>query len=124
MGKKIVLADDEQFISIAYSDGLSRAGYEVVVAHDGEEALEKIRAEHPDLILLDLMMPKVNGFDVLKAVKMDAQLQNIPVIILSNLSQQTDAEEVRRLGAVDFIVKSDISLEQLIERIQSRLSSS
>lgn len=123
MSKKIVLADDEQFISIAYSDGLTRAGYDIVVAHDGEEALEKIRAEHPDLILLDLMMPKVNGFDVLKAVKADPQLQAIPVVILSNLSQHTDEDEVRRLGAMDFIVKSDISLEQLIERIKTYLAS-
>src|SRR5688500_18444497 len=117
MSKKIVLADDEQFISIAYKDGLERVGYIISTAADGEEALNKVRAEMPDLVLLDLIMPKMNGFEVLKALKSDPATANIPVIVLSNLSQATDANEVRALGALDFIVKSDISLKELTERI-------
>lgn len=124
MPKKIVLADDEQFIAVAYNDGLTRAGYTVVVAHDGAEALEKIKAERPDLVLLDLIMPKMNGFEVLKAVKADPELFKIPVMVLSNLSQATDEQEVRGLGAVDFLVKADISLQELTERIKKLLGES
>lgn len=118
MAKKIVLADDEQFISIAYKDGLTRAGYDLTVAHDGEEALAKIKEVKPDLVLLDLIMPKKTGFEVIKEVKADPEIAQIPVIVLSNLSQHTDEEEVRQSGAIDFLVKSDISLEQLVARIQ------
>ncbi len=121
MGKKLVVADDEQFITTAYSDGLARAGFSVAVAHNGEEALEVIAREHPDLVLLDLIMPKMNGFEVLKKVKSDPALQSIPVVILSNLSQETDEAEVKKNGAIDFIVKSDISLQDLILRINQLL---
>jgi PleD family two-component response regulator len=122
MAKKLLVADDEQFISTAYSDGLTRAGFSVVVAHDGEEALQKIIAEKPDLVLLDLIMPKMNGFEVLKKVKADDSLKPIPVVILSNLSQDTDEAEVKKLGAVDFIVKSDISLQDLIARVNKLMA--
>ena len=122
MGKKIVLADDEQFISIAYKDGLTRAGFDVSVAHNGEEALALVKQVVPDLLLLDLIMPKLNGFEVLKALKADPALQQIPVIVLSNLSQHTDETEVRERGAIDFIVKSDISLQDLVARINAVLT--
>jgi len=116
-GKKIVLADDEQFIAIAYKDGLERAGYDITVAHNGAEALEAVKSTKPDLVLLDLIMPKLNGFEVLKAIKADPAIKDIPVIILSNLSQPTDETEARQSGALDFIVKADISLKDLVERI-------
>ncbi len=122
MTKKIVLADDEQFIALAYNDGLTRAGYQVFVANDGVEALEQIKAHKPDLVLLDLIMPKKDGFSVLKEMKADPALANIPVLILSNLSQATDAEETRELGAIDFIVKSDVSLQELMDRIKKLLA--
>lgn len=121
MAKKIVLADDEQFTAIAYKDGLSRAGYIVVVAHDGEEALGIIRKEKPDLVLLDLIMPKMNGFEVLKAVKSDPSLETTPCVVLSNQSQPTDEAQARSLGAADFINKSDTSLEGLLTRIKPLL---
>lgn len=123
MTKKIVLADDEQFIALAYNDGLTHAGYQVFVANDGEQALAQVKEHKPDLVLLDLIMPKKDGFSVLKEIKAIPELANIPVLILSNLSQATDAEETKRLGAVDFIVKSDVSLQELIERIKKLLGS-
>lgn len=122
MTKKIIVADDEQFIATAYSDGLERAGFTVVVARNGEEAYEKTATEKPDLVLLDLIMPKQNGFEVLKKLKSNSELQHIPVVILSNLSQETDESEAKKLGAIDFIVKSDISLEALIKRINQLLT--
>jgi DNA-binding response OmpR family regulator len=121
MTKKIVLADDEQYIAIAYNDGLTREGYEVTVAHNGEDALAAIQRVKPDIILLDLIMPKMNGFEVLKAVKEDRDLKDIPVMVLSNLSQATDEKEVLSLGAVDFMVKADYSLAQVIERVASHI---
>jgi len=120
--KKIVLADDEQFIAIAYKDGLERAGYEVVVAHDGNEALEIIRSTLPDLILLDLIMPKMNGFEVLKTIKADPTLSAIPIMVLTNLSQNNDETEARGYGVQDFIVKADISLKDLLSRIEHVLA--
>ncbi len=121
MAKKIVLADDEQFIAVAYNDGLTRAGFEVTVAHDGEEAFAKIKEVKPDIILLDLIMPKKDGFTVLKEVKAIPELANIPVLILSNLSQATDDNEAKKLGATDFMVKAEISLQDLIERVNKVL---
>lgn len=115
---RLVIADDEAFIRQAYQDGLGRAGFEVHVAVDGEDALKVIKENPPDLILLDLIMPKKNGFEVLKELKADEQLRTIPVIVLSNLSQVTDEKEVRNLGAADFLVKSDYSLKQMIEKIK------
>ena len=116
-GKKIVLADDEEFIVAAYKDGLEQAGYSVTVARDGAEALQAVKNVMPDLVLLDLIMPKLNGFEVLRAIKADDSTKHIPVIVLLNLSQPTDEAEARQTGALDAIVKADISLEDLTERI-------
>jgi CheY-like chemotaxis protein len=118
MAIKLVIADDETFIRQAYKESLTREGYDVIVAENGEEAYEKILSEKPDLIILDLIMPKMNGFEVLKKIKSDPGIQSIPVAVLSNLSQPSDEEEAKKLGAVDFIVKSDISLEELMARIK------
>jgi len=122
--KTILLADDEQFIAIAYKDGLERAGYKVLVAHDGSEVRDRIAEAMPDLILLDLIMPKVNGFEVLKDLKADPNLSGIPVMVLSNLGQPSDESEARGYGAIDFIVKSDISLKDLLVRIEQVLAAS
>lgn len=120
--KTILLADDEQFIAIAYKDGLERAGYNVVVAHDGSEALDMLRANRPDLVLLDLIMPKMNGFEVLRTLKQDPNLADLPVIVLTNLGQSSDEAEARSYGAVDFIVKADISLKDLLARLERQFA--
>ena len=120
--KTIVLADDESYIAIAYRDGLERAGFSVTVANNGQDALGAITHIKPDIVLLDLIMPKMNGFEVLKAIKADPALASIPIIVLSNLSQVTDEAEVRRLGANDFLIKSDYSLKQIIEKVESVLA--
>lgn len=118
---KILIADDEQYIAQAYMDGFSRAGHEVHTVGDGEAAVEQANKLKPDVILLDLIMPKMNGFEVLKALKDSADLKTIPVVILSNLSQETDRQEVMKLGAADFIIKSDKSLKQVIEQVSKQL---
>lgn len=116
--KTILLADDEQFILLAYKDGLQTAGYNVVLAEDGEQALQQMRDIHPDLVLLDIIMPKLNGFEVLQAAKADPTIATIPIAVLTNLSQLNDEQEARGAGAVDFIVKADVSLNDLLARIE------
>jgi CheY-like chemotaxis protein len=117
-GKTILLADDDQFIAVAYKDGLERAGYKVVVAKDGKEALDLAKTTTPDLILLDLIMPNTNGFEVLQKLKEDENLRQVPVLVLTNLSQEGDEAEARSYGIVDFLVKADISLKDLLSHIQ------
>ncbi len=120
--KKILLAEDDEYISLAYSDGISRAGFDVVVASDGEEAMEKIRSGKPDLILLDLIMPVKDGFSVLRDLKEDSELSKIPVIILSNLGQDSEIKEGKALGAVDYLVIANVSMNEVICRIQAVFS--
>lgn len=116
-----MIADDESLIRQAYTDGFTRAGFDVQTAVDGVEALEKIHSAPPEIILLDIIMPRKTGFDVLKELKSDSKLKSIPVVILSNLSQATDEVEVRRLGASDFFVKSDFSLKELVDRVRDMM---
>lgn len=114
---KVLLAEDDKFISRAFFDGLSRAGYDVKLASDGNQAIEFVRSFGPDIVLLDLIMPDKNGFEVLEEIKKDATTKDIPVIILSNLGQDTDIQKGRDLGASDYLIKSNSSLDQVAEKI-------
>ena len=116
--KKILLAEDDKFINRAYTDGLTQAGFEVISTHDGQEALEKIKSEKLDLILLDLVMPIKNGFEVMEEIKPDKELNKIPIIILSNLGQESDIEKGKSLGAVDYLIKSNFSMKEVIDKIK------
>lgn len=120
--KKILLAEDDKFISIAYRDGLSKAGFEVVYASDGAEALALARSGSPDLILLDLIMPVKNGFETLEEIQKDEKLSQIPVIVLSNLGQETDIAKAKDLGANDYLIKSNYSLSEVIKIISKYIS--
>jgi len=118
---KILLAEDDKFISKAYHDGLMRAGFEVAVVADGEQVLPKIKEFLPDIILLDLIMPVKNGFEVLTDISKEPKYAKIPVIVVSNLGQNSDVEKAKTLGAVDYLVKSNYSLKEIIEKIKSHL---
>lgn len=119
--KKILLAEDDKYISLAYKDGLERNGFGMVIAFDGIEAVKKIRSEKPDLVLLDLIMPNKNGFEVLEEIKKDKAIKDIPVIILSNLGQESDIEKGKALGAADYLIKSNISMKEVIIKIKMHL---
>lgn len=119
---KIILAEDDKFIARAYLDGLKRAGYTVIPSFDGQDTLEKIRQEQPDIVLLDIIMPKKNGFEVLEELKEDDKLKQIPVVILSNLGQETDVQQGMKSGAIDYLIKSDCSMDEVIEKVESVLS--
>jgi len=118
---KILVAEDDRFLSKIYATKLASEGYEVIVAGEGEEAIRKIIAELPDLILLDLVMPKKNGFEVLQVIKADAKTKNIPVVILSNLGQEEDVKRGASLGAVDYLVKTNLSIQEVVSKIKDYL---
>ena len=117
--RRVLLAEDDRFLRRAAEARLRQHGLEVLTAADGEEALRLARAEPLDLILLDLIMPKLQGFEVLKALKQDEATARIPVIVLSNLSQERDVARAMALGAVAFLVKAHLSLQDLVDRVDA-----
>jgi DNA-binding response OmpR family regulator len=114
---KILIAEDDSFLGNAYKMKLTKAGHELQLAADGEAALKKLESFTPDVIVLDLIMPNIDGFGVLEKVKADDRFKNIPVIVASNLGQEEDIKKAKKLGANDYVIKSDLSLNQLIEKI-------
>jgi CheY-like chemotaxis protein len=119
--QRILLVEDDVFIYKAYSVGLTRTGYDVVVAKDGEEAMEMLKKEKFQLVLLDLILARLDGFEVLKKIKEDEALKDIPVIVLSNLSQPQDIQRCKQLGAVDYFVKADMPLFRIIEETKKHI---
>ncbi|HEY7649614.1 MAG TPA: response regulator [Methylomirabilota bacterium] len=115
--KRILLVEDDRFLRRACEASLRQRGFTVIAAADGEEGLRQAGAERPDLILLDLLMPKLAGVEVLRALKADPEAKSIPVLILSNSSREQDVSEVISLGAVDYWVKADLSLKELGDRV-------
>lgn len=120
--KKILIVEDDKFLANAYRVKLNKAGFDVKITSDGEEAIAILSSFLPDLILLDIVMPKKDGFAMLKELKGNSFWSSIPVILASNLGQKEDMEKGKQLGAADFIIKSDLSLNDLIERINSILN--
>src|SRR3989304_2365268 len=120
-GKVILLVDDDLTLREMYEERLKAEGFDIIQASNGEEAVKKARENKPNVILLDIMMPKVNGFDVLKKLKADQDLQNIPVIILTALIQDVDRVQGKKLGAVDYIVKSETMPGEVIAKIQNAI---
>lgn len=119
--KKILLIEDDKFLIKLYSEKLTRAGFEVSMAVSGEEGLGKVIAEKPDLVLLDVILPQKNGFDILSELKLNAETKNIPVIMLTNLGQESDITTGRELGAADYLVKTDFSINKLPEVVRKHL---
>ncbi len=119
---KILIAEDEEALATILRDELVRAHYAVTVARDGVEALRAARKNVPDLILLDLLMPRKDGFEVLRELKADAALKAVPVIILSNLAQDQDVRRGLDLGAVDYLEKVQLPLKQVVEKVRAYLS--
>ena len=116
--KQILVIEDDSFLLQMYATKLEKAGYDVKSAIDGTQGLKKAKDNHPDLILLDLVMPSKDGFKVLEELKIDPDLQNIPVIILSNLSEREDVQKCLQLGAVDYLIKAHFIPSEVIDKIQ------
>ena len=119
--KKILVVEDDTYLANAYRVKLTRAGFEVKNAFDGVEAIEMLSTFTPDLILLDIVMPKKDGFVTLSEIKANEAWKNIPVILASNLGQKEDRDRGMQLGATDFVTKTDFTLNSLIEKISNLL---
>ena len=115
--KRILLVEDDRFLRKACEASLRQHGFTVSTANDGAEALAAIRADPPELVLLDLLMPKVTGLEVLRALRADPQTKDLPVLVLSNSSREQDVAEIKQLGVVGYLVKADLSLQELCDLV-------
>lgn len=120
---KILLVEDDPMIVRMYQRKLEKDGFKVSLAFNGEEGLEALKKEKPDIILLDIMMPKMNGIEMLKIVKADPVFKDIPVVILTNLGDRPeDVQKSKDFGAEDYWVKANVSLKEVAERIKKILA--
>jgi len=118
---KVLLVEDDQILIEMYEMKMKEGGLNLLLASDGETGLELARKELPSVILLDVMMPKMDGFAVLTELKKDEKTKDIPVLLLTNLGQQADIEKGQKLGASDYIVKSSLTPTQVLEKIKEYL---
>jgi CheY-like chemotaxis protein len=119
--KRILLVEDDRFLRKAAEVRLRRAGYIVITAADGEEALATARTAKPDLVLLDVIMPRMQGFDVLRALREQPELKTVPIIVFTNLSQDADRERALAHGASGYLVKANLSLDALAAAVGTAL---
>lgn len=123
-GKRtVLLVEDEKMLAEMYSTKFAMEGYEVVKAFDGAEGLAAAKRSTPDIILLDIIMPKMDGFAVLKELKADAKLKEVPVVLLTNLGQDDDVAKGKKLGATDYFVKADHTPAEVVAKVQETLGS-
>lgn len=119
--KKVLIVEDDEFLRSLSAGRLETEGFKVTVAIDGQSAIDLIPKEMPDLIFLDLLLPGVDGFEVLKKIKADEKTKAIPVIVFSNLGQKEDIEKAHNLGAADFLVKANFTLDDIVIKIKEIL---
>lgn len=115
---KILIVEDDSFVMDIYHTKLSQEGYETVEARNGIEAMKKLEEVKPDLILLDIIMPYMDGIEVLRKIKKDDNLKAIPIILLTNLSQKEEINEGLGLGASDYLIKSHFTPSEVLEKIR------
>lgn len=118
---KVLIIEDDEFLAKLLVDRIEKEGYNFALAQDGESGLSKARSMNPDLILLDIILPGMDGYEVLGRLKADPKLVKIPVLILSNLGQKKEIERGLQLGAVDFIIKAYVNLDEIMEKIKQIL---
>ena len=121
MPKKILIVEDEEIMYNLLKRRLEREGYEVSVAKNGEEGLEFMSRETPDLILLDIIMPKLGGLEVMEKMNEDKSLKSIPVIVISNSGQPVEIDRAQRLGAKDWLVKANFDLKEIIDKVRNQI---
>lgn len=121
MAKNILIIEDDDFFGGLISKKIADEGFDVSIATDGKKGLEQVKKIKPDLVLLDLLLPNMDGYEVLSEVKKDQAVSSIPVIILSNLNQKEDVEKGMKLGASDFLMKFQFTPEEVVAKIKKAL---
>ena len=121
MAKKILLVEDEEIIMGILEKKLTQTGYQVSVARDGEEGLKAMKEVKPDLILLDIVMPKMGGFEVMETMVKDQELKKIPVIVISNSGQPVELDRAQKLGAKDWLIKTEFDPQEVIDKVVKQI---
>lgn len=119
--KKIIIIEDEEVLLDLLKKKLVQEGYQVISARDGLDGLDKIKTEAPDLILLDIVMPKKGGFEVMEELNKDNKLKDIPVIIISNSGQPVELNRIKKLGAVDWLIKTNFNPQEVVGKVKKYL---
>ena len=119
---KVFIIEDDAYISDMYKIKLESENFEVDIANDGIEGMKKLEKEVPDIILLDIVMPKIDGFSVLKMIKKNEALKNLPVILLTNLSQKENIERGFELGATSYIIKAHFTPSEVVDKVKEALN--
>jgi len=119
--KTVLIVEDDSHISKVYEIQIKREGFNTTIARDGEQAIEFLKTENFDLIILDLMIPKKDGFSVLEEIRKNPKFLNIPVLIISNLGQKADEIRAIELGATEYLIKIDHSIQEVINKVKSYL---
>jgi DNA-binding response OmpR family regulator len=118
MPKKILIIEDEQYLADMYKMKFEHEGYEVELAYDGERGIERARKSRPDLVLLDLVLPKIDGYAVLRALRANKKTKNLKIYILSNLGQEEEIEEGFKNGANGYLIKANVTPAQLVKSVE------
>ncbi|HCM36619.1 MAG: hypothetical protein A3J30_01805 [Candidatus Wildermuthbacteria bacterium RIFCSPLOWO2_02_FULL_47_9c] len=119
--KKVLVVEDEQLIADLLQKKLIKEGYYAFAAGDGEAALQQIREERPDIVLLDIVLPRMNGFEVLAELRKDEELRKIPVIIISNSGQPAEIEKAREAGVRDWLIKTEFDPQEVLEKVRRQV---
>jgi len=121
MAKKILLIEDEKIMIDLLSKKLIQEGYEVAVAENGQDGLRMIKESKPNLILLDVIMPRMGGFEVMEEINKDEELKKIPIIIVSNSGQPVELDRAKKLGAKDWLIKTEFNPQEVIDKIKKQI---
>lgn len=115
-----MLVEDDQILARLYQTKFQKEGFDIQLSFDGQDGFDKMKSFSPDLVILDLIMPKVDGFTFLDKVRGDGELskRGTPVLVLSNLGQESDIKKAMDMGAKDFFIKADVSLSQMVEKVR------
>jgi len=117
MAKKILIVEDEEIMINLLQRKLAKEGFEILIARDGEEGLKAMREKPPDIVLLDIIMPKMGGFEVMEEMQKDKELKKIPVIVISNSGQPVELDRAQRLGAKDWLIKTEFDPQEVIDKV-------
>jgi len=119
--KKVLIVEDEDLIIDLLKKKLLQENYDVLTAHDGEEGLKVLRETKPDIVLLDIIMPKKNGYEVMEEMNKDPELKKIPVIIISNSGQPVELDKAKEMGAKDWLIKTEFDPQEVVEKVRKQI---